>query len=43
MDLDLNQGNSKKYNPLKKCEDAEYTKQTLTEKLRKKGHGEWSN
>jgi len=33
----------KKYNPIEKREEAEYIEQILTEKLRKKGHGVWSN
>jgi predicted GIY-YIG superfamily endonuclease len=33
----------KKYNPLKNRKDAEYMEQWLAEKLRKKGHGVWSN
>ena len=33
----------KKYNPLEKREEAEYIEQILTKKLRKKGHGVWSN
>ena len=33
----------RKYNPIKKREEAEYIEQILTEKLRKKGHGVWSN
>ena len=33
----------KKYNPIKTREDAERIEQLLTKKLRKKGHGVWSN
>ena len=33
----------KRYNPIKKRKEAEYIEQMLTEKLRKKGHGVWSN
>jgi len=33
----------KKYNPIKTREKAEYIEKLLTEKLRKKGHGTWSN
>jgi predicted GIY-YIG superfamily endonuclease len=33
----------KKYNPIKKREEAEEIERSLTEKLRKKGHGVWSN
>ena len=33
----------RKYNPIEKRKDAEYTEQWLAEKLRKKGHGVWSN
>jgi len=33
----------KKYNPIKKRKDAEKIELFLTEKLRKKGHGVWSN
>ena len=33
----------KKYNPIKKREQAENIERWLTEKLRKKGHGVWSN
>lgn len=33
----------KKYNPIKTREEAERIEQWLTEKLRKKGHGVWSN
>jgi predicted GIY-YIG superfamily endonuclease len=33
----------KKYNPIKKREDAEIIERWLTNKLRKKGHGVWSN
>ena len=33
----------KKYNPIETREEAERTEQKITEKLRKKGHGIWSN
>lgn len=33
----------KKYNPLKTRKEAELLEKRLTEKLRKKGHGVWSN
>ncbi len=33
----------KKYNPIKTREEAEVIEQKLTEKLRAKGHGVWSN
>ena len=33
----------KKYNPIKKRREAEQIEQWLTHKLRKKGHGVWSN
>lgn len=33
----------KKYNPIETREKAEYIEMQLTEKLRKKGHGTWSN
>ena len=33
----------KKYNPIETREKAEYIETKLTEKLRKKGHGTWSN
>lgn len=33
----------KKYNPIKTREEAESIEQKLTEKLRAKGHGVWSN
>ena len=33
----------KKYNPIKNREEAERMEQWLAEKLRKKGHGVWSN
>ncbi|GAH10594.1 unnamed protein product [marine sediment metagenome] len=33
----------KKYNPIETREEAERIEQLLTEKLRKKGHGVWSN
>ena len=33
----------KKYNPIEKREEAEKIERWLTEKLRKKGHGVWSN
>ena len=33
----------KKLNPIKKREEAEKIERWLTEKLRKKGHGVWSN
>jgi hypothetical protein len=33
----------KKYNPIKTREKAERIEQLLTKKLRKKGHGVWSN
>ena len=33
----------KKYNPIKTREEAERIEQLLTEKLRKTGHGVWSN
>ena len=32
-----------KYNPIKTRKEAEATEQKLTEKLRAKGHGVWSN
>ena len=32
-----------KYNPIKTREEAERIEQLVTEKLRKKGHGVWSN
>jgi len=32
-----------RYNPLKTRKDAEHMEQWLAEKLRKKGHGVWSN
>ncbi|MBU0498342.1 MAG: GIY-YIG nuclease family protein [Candidatus Thermoplasmatota archaeon] len=33
----------RKYNPIEKREDAEILEQWLARKLRKKGHGVWSN
>ena len=33
----------KKYNPIEKREKAELIEQKLAKKLRKKGHGVWSN
>jgi predicted GIY-YIG superfamily endonuclease len=33
----------RKYNPIVKRKDAEIVEQWLAEKLRKKGHGVWSN
>ncbi len=33
----------KKYNPIEKREDAEEIERWLAQKLRKKGHGVWSN
>ena len=33
----------KKYNPIKTRKEAEYIEKQLTDKLRKKGHGVWSN
>jgi len=33
----------KKFNPIKTREEAEYIEKKLTEKLRKKGYGVWSN
>jgi len=33
----------KKYNPIETRKEAEDTEKRLTEKLRKKGHGVWSN
>ena len=33
----------KKYNPIKKRKDAEQIEKWLANKLRKKGHGVWSN
>ena len=33
----------KKYNPIEKREEAEQIERWLTERLRKKGHGVWSN
>jgi predicted GIY-YIG superfamily endonuclease len=33
----------KKYNPIEKREEAEQIERWLTQKLRKKGHGVWSN
>ena len=33
----------KKYNPIKKRKEAEQIERWLTERLRKKGHGVWSN
>ena len=33
----------KKYNPIKTREEAEMLEKLLTDKLRKKGHGVWSN
>jgi predicted GIY-YIG superfamily endonuclease len=33
----------KKYNPIEKREEAEQIEQGLAEKLRRKGHGVWSN
>ena len=33
----------KKFNPIKKREEAEHIERWLTNKLRKKGHGVWSN
>jgi hypothetical protein len=33
----------KKYNPIKTRKEAELIEQMLSEKLRKKGHGVWSN
>ena len=33
----------KKFNPIEKRENAEQIERWLTEKLRKKGHGVWSN
>ena len=33
----------KKYNPTETREEAEYIERRLAEKLRKKGHGVWSN
>ena len=32
-----------KFNPIKKRKEAEYLEQWITEKLREKGHGVWSN
>ena len=36
-------GKFKKYNPIHKREEAEHIERWLTNKLRKKGHGVWSN
>ena len=33
----------KKYNPIETREEAEHIEQQLTDKLRRKGHGVWSN
>ena len=33
----------KKYNPIRTREEAEYVEQQLANKLRRKGHGVWSN
>jgi predicted GIY-YIG superfamily endonuclease len=32
-----------KYNPIQRREEAEHIERCLTEKLRRKGHGVWSN
>ena len=32
-----------KFNPISKRKDAEYLEEWITEKLREKGHGVWSN
>lgn len=42
-DLKLTRGKFKKYNPIETREEAEYIEQQLTDKLRRKGHGMWSN
>jgi len=39
----LRQRKYKKYNPIKTRKEAEIIEQRLTERLRKKGHGVWSN
>ena len=39
----LKQKKYKKYNPIKTRKEAEIIEQKLSEKLRKKGHGVWSN
>lgn len=41
--LRLSRRKFKKYNPIKTREEAETIERKLTEKLRKKGHGVWSN
>lgn len=41
--LRLKRRKYKKFNPIKTREEAEVIEQKLTEKLRKKGHGIWSN
>jgi len=41
--LRLSKRKFKKYNPIKTREEAEKIEQQLTEKLRVKGHGVWSN
>ncbi len=33
----------KRFNPIRNREEAEYLEQWITEKLREKGHGIWSN
>lgn len=41
--IDLVPRKYKKYNPIQKRDEAEQIEQWLTNKLRKKGHGVWSN
>ena len=41
--LYLKQRKYKKYNPIKTRKEAELIEKRLTEKLRRKGHGVWSN
>ena len=41
--LRLSRRKFKKYNPIKTREEAEKIERKLTDKLRKKGHGVWSN
>jgi hypothetical protein len=41
--LSLQKSKYKKYNPIKTREEAEKIEKELTTKLRRKGHGVWSN
>lgn len=41
--IELKTRKFKKYNPIDKREEAERIEKLLTEKLRRKGHGVWSN